>query len=796
MATIPIDYRVQETGAKRTEQQFRKLAQSLNETSAAGQNVASFFDRGTAKNRRLTTAIRQTQLAEDGLSRAIVKQGVAAKASSGATAGLQARIAGLSRTASLAIGPLSGVGSRLAAVSGAIGAGGVAGAGLIGLIAGTAVGLGAAARRADSAQRSFARIDAIIKSTGGSAGVTRKEINTLAIDIGRGTLASVEGVRDAAGALLTFRTVGKESFGDVLRTAQDLSAVFGGDLQENVVRLGRALEDPEQGLNALRRVGVTLTDSQRDLILNLQRTGQVAEAQRETLKLLAAQVGGAGAAEASGSLAGAADTAGENFGLLLEKIGESSGIVPGITKLFQELALAIQLATPSDSPRELLGANTRAITELERLEQSGGGDTQAIARERNRLIEVRRGLLREIANETAQATKDEETSAAAIAQANRERADALVISLEDNLALEASRQRQRDLLEADLTFLRSQGIEEEKIAAIRKAGLEALRDPAEVAAERKAAQEAARLAQQNQNEQIRSAEQLSTLTRTIQLERIRAIEPLEADLAALQDQVAAVQALNVATDDEIKRQEALVALRGEQARIAGELADATDRATSAEGSARGGLEKLARVDPEQASDIGKRFNEALANAEGVEARAEVAEEFAEQISEALKAKSEATGKAIGDAIVGAMGTAFQSGDFAGAGIQLGADLGAAFGDSVGGLSGSLIGSGAQAAALLGQSFLGGGDAQTSTSNRARSAVTSVEAVRGIVAGGNVPIATLDRNLRVAVDPLIAINRRQLAALEAIESNTSRGVSSRSSLPAVGSLISDSSESLA
>lgn len=76
--------------------------------------------------------------------------------------------------------------------------------------------------------------------------------------------------------------------------------MFGQDLRSSAVQLGKALEDPVQGITALRRVEVSFSASQRELIGTLVETGQVAEAQRLILDALERQVGGAGTAKASG----------------------------------------------------------------------------------------------------------------------------------------------------------------------------------------------------------------------------------------------------------------------------------------------------------------------------------------------------------------------------------------------------------------------------------------------------------------------------------------------------------------
>ena len=70
------------------------------------------------------------------------------------------------------------------------------------------------------------------------------------------TLATAEQVQDAAGVMATFRSVTGETFTRAMTLAQDMSAVFGTDLRGSVTQLGKALENPAEGLTALRRIGL------------------------------------------------------------------------------------------------------------------------------------------------------------------------------------------------------------------------------------------------------------------------------------------------------------------------------------------------------------------------------------------------------------------------------------------------------------------------------------------------------------------------------------------------------------
>ena len=83
------------------------------------------------------------------------------------------------------------------------------------------------------------------------------------------------------------------------------------------MQLGKALEEPEIGLSALRRVGVSFTEEQKEQIKVLDFVGKKMESQAIMMKALNEQVGGAGVS-AAGGLAGALDTLNEEFTVFLE----------------------------------------------------------------------------------------------------------------------------------------------------------------------------------------------------------------------------------------------------------------------------------------------------------------------------------------------------------------------------------------------------------------------------------------------------------------------------------------------
>ena len=192
--------------------------------------------------------------------------------------------------------------------------------------------------RFKEAEQGQIKLNNLFKATGGTAGLTASHINSLSEEIGRNTLQSASGMRDAAGALMTFKTISGKTFEDTIRLTADLAAVTGGDARQAALQFGKALEDPATGLSALKRSGVSFTQAQKDSIIAMQKGGDIAKAQTTIIAALQGQFGGAGDQD---GLAGAVDLVGENFDLLSDRFIKASGIGSALTSIMSGLGNAI-----------------------------------------------------------------------------------------------------------------------------------------------------------------------------------------------------------------------------------------------------------------------------------------------------------------------------------------------------------------------------------------------------------------------------------------------------------------------
>ncbi len=148
------------------------------------------------------------------------------------------------------------------------------------------------------AEQAQAQLEAVIKSTGGAAGVTAAQVNDLANRWSQLTMFDDEAIVNADALLLTFTNIGQDVFPDATQAILDMSQAMGQDLGTTAIQVGKALNDPIQGASALRRVGVQLTDDQEKLIKKLVESGDVMGAQKIILAELTKEFGGS--AEAAG----------------------------------------------------------------------------------------------------------------------------------------------------------------------------------------------------------------------------------------------------------------------------------------------------------------------------------------------------------------------------------------------------------------------------------------------------------------------------------------------------------------
>ena len=196
--------------------------------------------------------------------------------------------------------PLTAVAAGAAAVGAAIGA---AAFGAYKLTE-SLINVGEAARKEDAV------LGNVVKRMGlfgtGANKITAKMIKYAdATELATGIDAGI--IKSTQAKLSTFEEVAKTA-GDVggafdraTKAALDMSIVFGGDASQYAVQLGKALQDPEKGLAALKKTGaLTRVDIER-IGAEFAASGNKAKAFDQILSAIERQVGGASEAAATGT---------------------------------------------------------------------------------------------------------------------------------------------------------------------------------------------------------------------------------------------------------------------------------------------------------------------------------------------------------------------------------------------------------------------------------------------------------------------------------------------------------------
>lgn len=106
-----------------------------------------------------------------------------------------------------------------------------------------------------------AQLEAVLKSTGGTVGLTAEQIKNYASELQTTTGIADDVIQSGQNMLLTFTNIGKDVFPKATNTLLDMATAMNGGatpsaeaLKGSAIQLGKALNDPIEGISALSRV--------------------------------------------------------------------------------------------------------------------------------------------------------------------------------------------------------------------------------------------------------------------------------------------------------------------------------------------------------------------------------------------------------------------------------------------------------------------------------------------------------------------------------------------------------------
>jgi phage-related minor tail protein len=190
-------------------------------------------------------------------------------------------------------------------------------------VATTAIAAGKAfATAAIEAEQASKRLDAVLKATGHSAGLTKDELDGMADAMAESTQFDDESLRNASAQLLKFGNIHGATFKEALKLSADLAAFMGTDIVSAAQAVGKALTSPTEGTTALEKQVGKFNSSAKDMIKSLQEQGREGAAQAAVLEILKGKIGGTAETLNTG-LSRASSDAKKQWNEMLEAIGKT-----------------------------------------------------------------------------------------------------------------------------------------------------------------------------------------------------------------------------------------------------------------------------------------------------------------------------------------------------------------------------------------------------------------------------------------------------------------------------------------
>ena len=144
-------------------------------------------------------------------------------------------------------------------------------------------------------------LNATLQATGATAWTSSKQLQEMASSLQQITNYGDETIIQMQSVLLGFKNIKGDTFEDATKAILDMATVMKMDLSSAAQAVGKALDDPINGITSLQRQGFRFSEAQKDVIQALIDTGDMAGAQKIILDELNTTYGGAAEAAATAS---------------------------------------------------------------------------------------------------------------------------------------------------------------------------------------------------------------------------------------------------------------------------------------------------------------------------------------------------------------------------------------------------------------------------------------------------------------------------------------------------------------
>ena len=197
-----------------------------------------------------------------------------------------------------------------------------------------AMTLGKLIKATNRQEKAEKKLSVALTSTAKAAGLSHRQLTLMASELQAVTTHGDEAIIETQALMLTFTKIGKDVFPSALEAILNVSDAMGQDLKQSTIQIGKALNDPIQGMAALRRIGIQLSDVQENQIKQFMAVNDVAAAQKIIIDELDTQFGGMARGMRT-TLAGSLMALGNAWGDVMEEMGEA--MIPVISALSTSL---------------------------------------------------------------------------------------------------------------------------------------------------------------------------------------------------------------------------------------------------------------------------------------------------------------------------------------------------------------------------------------------------------------------------------------------------------------------------
>jgi hypothetical protein len=175
-------------------------------------------------------------------------------------------------------------------------------------------------------EQALALLDNVVRATGEGAGYTTEQLAQMSVEMARNSTMASAAVQGGLARLLAYTNIQGDAFERAAKATQNMAAALGIDMTSAAETLGRALDDPINGLGALSRQGFKFGDEQRALIQSFVDVNDLAGAQGVILESIEGVYEGAAAA-ARNTFGGALSALKNEFMDQIALTSQSSGVL-------------------------------------------------------------------------------------------------------------------------------------------------------------------------------------------------------------------------------------------------------------------------------------------------------------------------------------------------------------------------------------------------------------------------------------------------------------------------------------